>query len=47
MREVSNGSGTVTSINAYDEYGIPAASNVGREFGGIACVTGTYGHYTK
>jgi RHS repeat-associated protein len=30
MREVSNGSGTVTSINAYDEYGIPAASNVGR-----------------
>jgi hypothetical protein len=24
----------VTSINAYDEYGIPAASNVGREFGG-------------
>jgi RHS repeat-associated protein len=27
---ISNGSGTVTSINAYDEYGIPAASNVGR-----------------
>jgi RHS repeat-associated protein len=27
---ISNGSGTVTSINAYDEYGIPAASNAGR-----------------
>jgi RHS repeat-associated protein len=27
---VSNASGTVTNINAYDEYGIPAASNVGR-----------------
>ncbi|MEQ1549244.1 MAG: RHS repeat-associated core domain-containing protein, partial [Chakrabartia sp.] len=27
---ISNGSGTVTNINAYDEYGIPAATNVGR-----------------
>jgi RHS repeat-associated protein len=27
---VSNGSGNVTSINTYDEYGIPAASNAGR-----------------
>ncbi len=26
----SNASGTVTSINAYDEYGIPASTNVGR-----------------
>jgi RHS repeat-associated protein len=28
--EITNASGTVTNINAYDEYGIPAASNVGR-----------------
>jgi RHS repeat-associated protein len=27
---VSNGSGTVTAINAYDEYGLPAATNAGR-----------------
>jgi RHS repeat-associated protein len=27
---ITNASGTVTNINAYDEYGIPAASNVGR-----------------
>ena len=27
---VSNASGTVTNINSYDEYGIPAAGNVGR-----------------
>jgi RHS repeat-associated protein len=27
---VSNASGTVTNINAYDEYGIPATANVGR-----------------
>ena len=27
---VSNASGTVTNINSYDEYGIPAATNVGR-----------------
>jgi RHS repeat-associated protein len=27
---VSNASGTVTSINTYDEYGIPAATNLGR-----------------
>jgi hypothetical protein len=27
---VSNGSGTVTSINTYDEYSIPAATNSGR-----------------
>jgi RHS repeat-associated protein len=27
---VSNASGTVTNINAYDEYGIPATTNLGR-----------------
>jgi RHS repeat-associated protein len=27
---VSNASGTVTNINAYDEYGIPATANLGR-----------------
>ncbi len=27
---VSNGSGAVTNINSYDEYGVPAAGNVGR-----------------
>ncbi len=27
---VSNASGTVTNINSYDDYGIPAAGNVGR-----------------
>jgi RHS repeat-associated protein len=27
---ITDASGTVTNINAYDEYGIPAASNVGR-----------------
>ncbi|MBY0563492.1 MAG: RHS repeat-associated core domain-containing protein [Hyphomonadaceae bacterium] len=27
---VTNGSGTATSINAYDEYGLPASTNVGR-----------------
>jgi hypothetical protein len=27
---ISNASGTVTSINAHDEFGIPAASNAGR-----------------
>jgi RHS repeat-associated protein len=27
---VSNGSGTVTNINSYDEYGIPGPANVGR-----------------
>lgn len=27
---ISNGSGTVTNINSYDEYGIPASTNVGR-----------------
>jgi RHS repeat-associated protein len=27
---VSNGSGTVTNINNYDEFGIPATANVGR-----------------
>jgi RHS repeat-associated protein len=27
---ITNASGSVTNINAYDEYGIPAASNVGR-----------------
>lgn len=27
---VSNGSGTVTNINNYDEFGIPASANVGR-----------------
>jgi RHS repeat-associated protein len=27
---VSNASGTVTNINAYDEYGIPATANIGR-----------------
>jgi RHS repeat-associated protein len=27
---VSNASGTVTAINAYDEYGLPAATNAGR-----------------
>ncbi len=27
---LSNGSGTVTNVNAYDEYGIPASANVGR-----------------
>jgi len=27
---ISNGSGTVTNVNTYDEYGIPGASNAGR-----------------
>jgi RHS repeat-associated protein len=27
---ISDGTGTVTNINRYDEYGIPAASNAGR-----------------
>ncbi|WP_374389899.1 RHS repeat-associated core domain-containing protein [Sandaracinobacter sp.] len=27
---VSNGSGTVTNINSYDEYGIPGPANIGR-----------------
>jgi len=27
---ISNGSGSVTNINAYDEYGIPASGNAGR-----------------
>jgi RHS repeat-associated protein len=27
---VTNASGTVTAVNSYDEYGIPASTNVGR-----------------
>ncbi|MEA3044958.1 MAG: hypothetical protein QOH47_2796 [Sphingomonadales bacterium] len=27
---ISNGSGTVTNVNSYDEYGIPGSSNTGR-----------------
>jgi len=45
---VSNGSGAVTNINSYEEYGVPAAGNVGRfQYTGQAWLPELGMHYYK
>ncbi len=45
---VSNGLGSATDVNAYDEYGIPGASNSGRfQYTGQAWIPGTGMYYYK
>lgn len=45
---VSNGSGAVTNINSYDEYGVPATGNVGRfQYTGQAWLPELGMHYYK
>ena len=45
---VSNGSGTVTNVNAYDEYGIPGAANIGRfQYTGQAWMSGVGLYYYR
>ena len=45
---VSNGSGAVTNVNSYDEYGIPGAANIGRfQYTGQAWMSGVGLYYYR